>query len=93
MNIKDSIETRLLKMLEKKYGKAKKPEPQKEKVDTKSVDKKCQDDSRLSDPDSSTSSQTAASLPAVGHMSTDKAVLLATEFDLLFNVKKETAKC
>ena len=98
MCIQDSIESRLMDMLAKKYGNATKPDPKSNDNKEKSKGKKKSDgkideetgnkEGLASTSSATTAASTAATaIPAVGHMSTDKAALLANEFDLLFKVK------
>ncbi len=82
MCIKDSVETRLMNLLEKKYGKVSKPEP-KEGEEKKEDDVAVDNQGRVNTVERDLNSNIAST----GSMNQDKAALLTSEFDLLFNVE------
>ena len=71
MRVEDTIETRMVDMLSKKFGEAKKPDPERDNEDV--------------DTDYKAKSGDVA-MASVGHMDIDKAKLVVNEFDALFGV-------
>ena len=72
MRVENTIETRMVDMLSKKFGEAKKPDPERDNNGDVDTDDKAKSGD--------------VAMAAVGHMTTDKANLVVNEFDALFGV-------
>jgi len=93
MRIKDSFESRLVKVHKKKFGEATKPAPSPSEDTNK--DEKGSDGSKGTKNDKSSEEKgmkepmaSSTSTVSLGHMTRDKASLLVEEFDELFGVLK-----
>ena len=89
--VKDSVESRMMQMLEKKYGKTNSAvEKEKKNDDSDDDDDDDDDDNFMEDAKKPAAVNTAAAAPtasvAVGSLSTDKADMVEEEFDLLFGI-------
>ena len=83
--VKDSVESRMMQMLEKKYGKTSSAEVAETKDDDNDDDDKDMEDAKKPAAVNSAAAAPTASV-AVGSLQTDKADMLQEEFDLLFGI-------
>ena len=85
--VKDSVESRMMQMLEKKYGRTNGAAEKEKKNDDSDDD---DDDEDMEDAKKPAAVNSAAAAPtasvAVGSLQTDKADMVEEEFDLLFGI-------